>query len=180
MAVWLWICCLESECGGPGTGPPGVLAVDLAVIEGAWPLFFVCLLYSALRAKLLAEEVIVEGHPIQGSGCTCPWSKADCPGTGCGCPGSESGCDLLLVVHLAVQAKAGCPGRLGGGSGFWQRIRCCSIEWPGRPGGGPFLWQRIRFSRSGLHSFASFCGFMPMVGACPSTLSCTVAKVAGV
>ena len=41
-------------------------------IEDEWHVFFVCPLYSAFRATLpfRVEDVRVEGHPIQGNGCT--------------------------------------------------------------------------------------------------------------
>ena len=41
-------------------------------IEDEWHVFFVCPLYSGFRAKLpfTADDVLVEGHSIQGSGCT--------------------------------------------------------------------------------------------------------------
>ena len=41
-------------------------------VEDEWHLFFVCPLYADLRVRLpfSAEEVCVEGHDIQGEGCT--------------------------------------------------------------------------------------------------------------
>ena len=41
-------------------------------IEDEWHVFFVCTLYSGLRRALpfAARDVLVEGHEIQGDGCT--------------------------------------------------------------------------------------------------------------
>ena len=41
-------------------------------VEDEWHVFFICPLYQALRSSLplRVHEVLVEGHEIQGEGCT--------------------------------------------------------------------------------------------------------------
>jgi len=44
----------------------------MACIEDEWHVFFVCPLYASLRRMLpfTAHDALVEGHAVQGDGCT--------------------------------------------------------------------------------------------------------------